>query len=76
MYKKQAFLWATGLCWLLFASSAATVLEYSLGGNPLLRELPVERFSAEGGRIEAPTAPGLGVTPRPDFIADHTRTAD
>ncbi len=59
---------------LAFASSAATVLEYSLGGNPLLRELPVERFSAEGGRVLAPTAPGLGVTPNPDFIADYTKT--
>lgn len=56
---------------LAFASPAATVLEYSLGANPLLHELVEERVVVEGGSIAAPGAPGLGVTPRADFIAEY-----
>ena len=51
-----------------FASPAATILEFSLGANPLLHDLIEEPVVAERGRIAAPTRPGLGVTPRPDFI--------
>jgi len=58
---------------LAFASSAATVIEYSLGANPFLHELPDEPIEVAGGRIVAPTRPGLGVTPRHDFIAEYTR---
>lgn len=54
-----------------FASPSARVLEYSLGGNPLLREMPLETIAPENGRFAAPTAPGLGVTPRPEFIEEH-----
>lgn len=56
-----------------FTSPAATVIEYSLGANPFLHEMPEEAFEVERGRVLAPTRPGLGVTPRPDFIAEHTR---
>ena len=58
---------------LAFASPAATVIEYSLGANPFLHELPEEAIDVSGGRVVAPTRPGLGVTPRQDFIAEHTR---
>jgi L-alanine-DL-glutamate epimerase-like enolase superfamily enzyme len=58
---------------LAFASSAARVIEYSLGGNPLLREMPEESIGVERGTVRAPTAPGWGVTPRPDFLDEHTR---
>lgn len=58
---------------LAFASPAATVIEYSLGASPFLHELPEETIEVADGRIVAPTRPGLGVTPRPEFIAEHTR---
>jgi D-galactarolactone cycloisomerase len=53
---------------LAFASPAATVIEYSLGANPLLHDLAAEDVVVENGRMAAPTRPGLGVTPRPEFI--------
>lgn len=58
---------------LAFASPAATVIEYSLGANPFLHDLPEETIDVTDGRVVAPTRPGLGVTPRQDFIAEHTR---
>ena len=58
---------------LAFASPAATVIEYSLGANPFLHELPEETIDVADGRVVAPTRPGLGVTPRQEFIAEHTR---
>jgi D-galactarolactone cycloisomerase len=54
-----------------FASPAARILEYSLGGNPLLRDLAPETIAPVQGAFAAPTAPGLGVTPRPEFIEEH-----
>jgi L-alanine-DL-glutamate epimerase-like enolase superfamily enzyme len=53
---------------LAFASPSATILEFSLGANPLLRELVEEPIVCENGAIAAPTRPGLGVTPRADFL--------
>ncbi len=58
---------------LAFASPAASVIEYSLGANPFLHELPEESIEVVGGRVVAPARPGLGVTPRQEFIAEHTR---
>ena len=58
---------------LAFASPSAIILEYSLGANPLLRELPEEQIMVREGHIEAPTAPGLGVTLRPEFINRHRK---
>jgi L-alanine-DL-glutamate epimerase-like enolase superfamily enzyme len=59
---------------LAFASPAATVIEFSLGANPFLHELVEETIDVKHGRILAPSRPGLGVTPRPDFIAEHTKS--
>ena len=54
---------------LAFASPAATILEYSLGANPLLHELVAEPVAiVEGGLIAAPQRPGLGLSIRPEFI--------
>jgi len=58
---------------LAFASSAARTIEYSLGGNPLLREMPDQAPVVEGGRIAAPTAPGFGIEPRSDFLDEYER---
>jgi L-alanine-DL-glutamate epimerase-like enolase superfamily enzyme len=69
----SAFSFMAGLH-LAFASPAATILEYSLGANPLLHELVTETIVCENGMIAAPERPGLGVTPRPEFIAEYRRS--
>lgn len=53
---------------LAFASPSATILELSLGANPLLHELTEEPMNVDKGTIEALTRPGLGVTPKRDFV--------
>jgi len=58
---------------LAFASSAARIIEYSLGGNPLLHDMPEERVVVERGTVRAPTGPGWGVSPRADFLDEYTR---
>jgi L-alanine-DL-glutamate epimerase-like enolase superfamily enzyme len=58
---------------LAFASPSAVILEYSLGANPLLRELPEEQIIARDGMIAAPAKPGLGVTLRPEFIERYRK---
>ena len=57
---------------LAFASPAASVIEYSLGANPLLHDLPERGIAVEGGRIVAPSEPGFGVTPRHEFVDEYT----
>lgn len=59
---------------LAFASSASQTIEYSLGGNPLLHDMPEESFKLEDGLVQAPTRPGFGVTPRPDFLDEFEVT--
>ena len=51
-----------------FASPSATIIEFSLGGNPMMYELVNEKIETENGKIRAPDAPGLGVTPNWDFV--------
>lgn len=58
---------------LAFASPASIILEYSLGANPLLRELPEEQIEVVNGRIAAPVKAGLGVTLRQEFIDKYQR---
>ena len=53
-----------------FASPAATIIEFSLGGNPMMYDLVQEKIAAREGMIKAPTAPGLGLTPNWDFVRD------
>jgi L-alanine-DL-glutamate epimerase-like enolase superfamily enzyme len=53
------------------ASPAGFIVEYSLGANPLLHDLVEENFPVEGGMIEMPDRPGLGITVREDFLQKH-----
>ncbi|PLK46021.1 mandelate racemase/muconate lactonizing enzyme family protein [Emticicia sp. TH156] len=51
-----------------FAAPAATIIEFSSGGNPMMYDLVNEKIQAVDGMIEVPTAPGLGLTPNWDFV--------
>lgn len=51
-----------------FASPAAVVIEFSLGGNPMMYELVNEKIEVVDGMISAPSTPGLGLTPNWDFV--------
>jgi L-alanine-DL-glutamate epimerase-like enolase superfamily enzyme len=62
-----ALLFAAGLH-LAAASPTATILEYSLGYNPMLHDLVEERFEVHEGQVAIPERPGLGVTVRPEFV--------
>lgn len=65
----SAFSFMAGLN-VAFASQAATIIEFSLGGNPMMYELVKEQIEVKGGVIGAPTAPGLGLTPNWDFVKE------
>lgn len=69
----SAFSFMAGVS-LAFASPAGIVIEFSVGGNPMLYDLVEEPIRAEQGEIAAPTRPGLGVTPRPDFVQEFRQT--
>lgn len=58
---------------LAFTSSAATVIEYSLGANPMLRELPEQPVDVSGGVVVAPSRPGFGITPDINFVEQYER---
>jgi D-galactarolactone cycloisomerase len=66
----SAFSFMAGLH-VAFASPAATILEFSLGGNPMLHDLVEESIVVEHGAMQAPERPGLGLTPRQDFIDEY-----
>ncbi|MBC9928927.1 mandelate racemase/muconate lactonizing enzyme family protein [Chitinophaga qingshengii] len=63
----SAFSFMAGLN-VAFASPAATIIEFSSGGNPMMYELVKEQITVINGLVPAPTAPGLGVTPDWDFV--------
>lgn len=63
----SAFSFMAGLT-VAFASASATIIEFSLGGNPMMYDLVNEQISVINGEIAAPSAPGLGVTPNWDFV--------
>jgi L-alanine-DL-glutamate epimerase-like enolase superfamily enzyme len=54
-------------------SPAATIVEYSLGANPLLHEMGQEKFAPENGIMTIPDRPGLGVTIDEEFVEKYTR---
>lgn len=56
---------------LLAVSPSATYIEYSLGANPMLRELAKEEFAVVDGRMVIPDRPGLGVTIDQEFVDKH-----
>lgn len=53
-----------------FASPAATIIEFSLGGNPMMYDLVKEKIEVKEGMIDAPVRPGLGLTPDWDFVKE------
>ncbi|MFX0555741.1 mandelate racemase/muconate lactonizing enzyme family protein [Maribacter sp. CXY002] len=54
-----------------FASPSANVIEFSLGGNPMMYDLVKETISVDdNGMITAPDNPGLGLTPNWDFVKE------
>jgi L-alanine-DL-glutamate epimerase-like enolase superfamily enzyme len=56
---------------LAFTSSAARTIEFSLGGNPFLHDLPEVAPVVDGGVVRAPVEPGFGITPRQDFLDEY-----
>ena len=54
-------------------SPAATVIEYSLGANPLLHNMAEENFTVENGEMAIPNRPGLGVTIDQGFVDKYAR---
>lgn len=56
-----------------FASPAAIIIEFSLGGNPLMYELCNEVPDVANGRVNQPDRPGLGLTLNNDFVKEYTK---
>ena len=69
----SAFSFMAGVA-VAFASPSAAIIEFSAGGNPMMYDLVNETITAPGGRISAPTTPGLGVTPNWDFVKEYTQS--
>ncbi|SIQ11273.1 mandelate racemase/muconate lactonizing enzyme family protein [Maribacter ulvicola] len=66
----SAFSFMAGLT-VAFASPSANVIEFSLGGNPMMYDLVVEDITVDKeGMLIAPDKPGLGLTPNWDFVKD------
>ncbi|WP_419213512.1 mandelate racemase/muconate lactonizing enzyme family protein [Maribacter sp. X9] len=64
----SAFSFMAGLS-VAFASPSANVIEFSLGGNPMMYDLVEEHISVDAeGMLTAPDQPGLGLTPNWDFV--------
>ncbi len=53
-----------------FAAPAATIIEFSLGGNPMMYDLVNEKIEAVNGMIQVPKAPDWGLTPNWDFVKE------
>lgn len=56
-----------------FAAPSATIIEFSLGGNPMMYDLVQEDIEINSGQIPAPTRPGLGMTPNWDFVKEFSQ---
>lgn len=56
---------------LAFASPSAAIIEFSLGGNPMMYELVNEKIAVENGKIQAPATPGLGLSVNWDFVEKY-----
>jgi L-alanine-DL-glutamate epimerase-like enolase superfamily enzyme len=53
-------------------ASTSFILEYSLGANPMLHELCLEKFPVVDGFIEIPDRPGLGIAIDEAFVARYS----
>ena len=56
-----------------FASPSAVLIEFSLGGNPLMYQLCNEPPEVANGTVHAPTRPGLGLTLNWDFVETYAK---
>lgn len=65
----SAFSFMAGVA-VAFASPSAAIIEFSAGGNPMMYDLVNEHITAVDGMMQAPTGPGLGVTPNWDFVKE------
>ena len=66
----SAFSFMAGLS-VAFASPSANVIEFSLGGNPMMYDLVEENITVDSeGMLTAPDKPGLGLTPNWDFVKE------
>lgn len=66
-------LWGSALLFAAGLQIAAAVpncvtLEYSMGFNPMLRELAPASFNIHEGQVEIPDRPGLGIMVNEDFV--------
>jgi L-alanine-DL-glutamate epimerase-like enolase superfamily enzyme len=69
-----ALMFAAGLA-VAAAASSGFIIEYSLGANPMLHEMAVEKFPVVDGFIEIPDRPGLGVTIDEAFVRRYRKDA-
>ncbi|PIB29345.1 enolase [Maribacter sp. 4U21] len=54
-----------------FASPSANVIEFSLGGNPMMYDLVQEQIAVDAnGMLSEPDKPGLGLTPNWAFVKE------
>ncbi|MGB3143159.1 MAG: mandelate racemase/muconate lactonizing enzyme family protein [Maribacter sp.] len=66
----SAFSFMAGLS-VAFASPSANVIEFSLGGNPMMYDLVEEDITVDAeGMLTPPDKPGLGLTPNWDFVKE------
>ncbi|MEP7270936.1 MAG: mandelate racemase/muconate lactonizing enzyme family protein [Acidobacteriota bacterium] len=71
----SALLFASGLH-LAAALPNVVTLEYSMGFNPMLRELCRDPFVISNGDIHLPKGPGLGVTINEEFVRAYSHSTD
>lgn len=68
----SAFSFMAGVS-IAFASPSANVIEFSLGGNPMMYDLVQEQISVSKGMLPAPTRPGLGLHLNWDFVKEYAQ---
>lgn len=78
--KLAPHLWAGAPCFfaglhICAASPASFTVEYSLGANPMIHDLAIEKISVTDGMIAIPDAPGLGLTVNEKVLKDRARTS-
>jgi D-galactarolactone cycloisomerase len=71
----SALLFSAGLH-LSAACPQCTILEYSLGFNPMLHDLAEDSVPVPDGRSAVPDRPGLGVTIRREFVEQYRYTGE